>query len=155
VRVFFTIFTALGALGALTACAQIEPSPIERADGTIQFCPNPYNRHQVLRAAQKYCAPEPAESLGFEGCPNEELLAGWVFACRYKADYRRLDLDDARPVDDAPSDDAKDAQADDQMEQSDAAEGEADGPSEDDTALDGEAIPDPDSDMESDAPPDQ
>lgn|GEM_PF-4767589 len=166
-RVLFTIFTALGALGALSACAQIQPSAIERADGTIQFCPNPYNRHQVLLAAREYCAPEPAESLGFEGCPNDELVAGWVFACRYKADYKRLEIEDVRLADDAPASDAENAPADEQMEQSDPTEGAADASSDTDAALDddatsdadatleGEAIPDPDSDLESDVPPDE
>ena len=88
---------ALTAAALLAAgCAKIEPSPIERADGTIQYCPNPYNRHHVLMAARRFCAPEPAQPLGFEACPDDDLVDGWVFACRYKPGYDELELKDVR-----------------------------------------------------------
>lgn len=80
---------------AAAGCTQIEPTPIERADGLLQFCPNPFNRHHVLLAARRLCAPLPAQPLGFEACPDEPLVDGWVFACRYNPDYQRLELEAA------------------------------------------------------------
>ncbi|MCR9221129.1 MAG: hypothetical protein NXI21_12975 [Alphaproteobacteria bacterium] len=84
---------AAGVLLAAAGCTQIEPTPIERADGLIQFCPNPFNRRHVLLAARRHCAPMPAQPLGFETCPDEPLVDGWVFACRYAPDYQRLEIE--------------------------------------------------------------
>ncbi|MEQ8602926.1 MAG: hypothetical protein RIB45_06375 [Marivibrio sp.] len=103
----FSGITAIAAALLAAGCAQIEPSPIERADGTIQFCPNPYNRHHVLMAARRYCAPEPAQPVGFEACPDDDLVDGRVFACRYNPGYDPLQLEEVRAPDappDAPPD---------------------------------------------------
>jgi len=125
-----TIAAALLAAG----CAQIEPSAIERADGTIQYCPNPYNRHHVLMAARRFCAPEPALPLGFEACPGDDLVDGRVFACRYNPGYDPLELEKASASD--PSEEGTDEAA---------TEAPADPDSEDAPAADADA-PDPDGD---------
>lgn len=100
---FSKILIGVALIGVLAGCAKMEPTAIERDDGTIQYCPNPYNRHHVLMAARRYCAPLPAQPLGFESCPDDELVDGWVFACRYNPGYKALEIDDVRPEEPAPA----------------------------------------------------
>jgi hypothetical protein len=127
----------------LAACAQIDPSPIERADGTIQFCPNPYNRHHVLMAARRHCAPEPAQPLGFESCPDEPLVDGWVFACRYNPGYDPLEIDDVREASAEPDSESGAPIADPDADGAEAPmeAGDADGDADGDANTDGEAAP--------------
>ncbi|MBP5856430.1 hypothetical protein KAJ83_05385 [Marivibrio halodurans] len=105
---FLKFFAMLLLVGMVAGCAQIEPSPTVREDGTFQFCPNPFNRHHVLMAARRHCAPLPAQPLGFETCPDDPLVDGWVFACRYNPGYDRLEIDDVRTKEPEEAKDADD-----------------------------------------------
>lgn len=88
----------------MAGCTKIEPSPIVRDDGTLLYCPNPYNSRHVVTAAREYCAPKPAQPLGYASCPDDPLENGPVFNCGYNPNYEPLELEDTAPAEPAPED---------------------------------------------------
>lgn len=88
----------------VAGCTKIEPSPIVRDDGTLLYCPNPYNSRHVLMAAREYCAPKPAQPLGYAPCPDDPLENGPVFNCGYNPGYEPLEIEDATPAEPAQED---------------------------------------------------
>ncbi len=79
-----------GAAAIATACAKLPPDATERADGTILYCPTPYNVRHVLTAVQERCAPEPAQYVGRDACGAESLQEGRVYRCGYDSGYAPL-----------------------------------------------------------------